>query len=46
VADDQAPTAMEYAFMVAGVALLIVAAVYLMGNRLGNLFKSSASHLP
>lgn len=36
--DEEAPTAVEYALMVAGVAVLIIAAVWLLGGTVSNKF--------
>jgi pilus assembly protein Flp/PilA len=43
--DEEAPTAVEYAFMVAGVAVLIVSAVYILGGKLSPSFKQASDHL-
>jgi pilus assembly protein Flp/PilA len=44
--DEEAPTAIEYAIMVSGVALLIIAAVWLLGGKVGNAFNKASDHLP
>jgi Flp pilus assembly pilin Flp len=35
--DEEAPTAVEYAIMVAGLAVVIVAVVFLLGGRIHDL---------
>lgn len=45
VADDAGPTAVEYALIALGVALVVVGAVYLLGTTLNDSFKSSAGKL-
>ena len=46
IRDEQAPTAVEYALMVAGIAVVIVAAVYLLGSGVKNSFSKTTEHLP
>jgi pilus assembly protein Flp/PilA len=36
--DEEAPTAVEYALMVAGVAVLIIAAVWILGGAVSTKF--------
>jgi len=38
--DEEAPTAVEYGLMVAGIAVLIIGAVWALGGGLSNLFGS------
>jgi len=44
--DEEAPTAIEYAIMLSGIALLIISAVWLLGTKLNNAFERAASHVP
>jgi pilus assembly protein Flp/PilA len=44
--DEEAPTAIEYAIMLSGIALLIISAVWLLGNKLNNAFNAAAQHVP
>lgn len=39
---DEGATAVEYGLMVAGIAMLIIAAVWALGGNLSNLFDSIA----
>ncbi len=36
--DEEAPTAVEYALMVAGIAVVIIAAVYFLGDTVSKKF--------
>ncbi len=45
IKDEEAPTAVEYALMVAGVAVLIIAAVWALGGGVKDAFKSASDHL-
>jgi pilus assembly protein Flp/PilA len=45
VSDDEAPTAVEYAIMVAGVAVVIIAVVFLLGGKVNNVFSNVAQHI-
>jgi pilus assembly protein Flp/PilA len=45
VKDEEAPTAVEYAIMVAGVAVVIIAVVFLLGGKVNNAFSNVAKHL-
>jgi pilus assembly protein Flp/PilA len=36
--DEEAPTAVEYALMVAGIAVVIIAAVWFLGGTVSNKF--------
>ncbi len=38
--DDEAPTAVEYALMVAGIAVVIIGAVFFLGGATRNAFQS------
>ncbi len=39
--DEEAPTAVEYALMVAGVAVIIIAAVYFLGGQVRDKFQTA-----
>jgi pilus assembly protein Flp/PilA len=43
--DEEAPTAIEYAIMVSGIALLIIAAVWALGGKVGTAFQNAANHM-
>jgi pilus assembly protein Flp/PilA len=43
--DEEAPTAVEYALMVAGIAVAIVAAVYALGSTVKNMFTNASTNL-
>jgi pilus assembly protein Flp/PilA len=43
--EEEAPTAVEYALMVAGVAVLIIAAVWLLGGAVSNKFSATADSI-
>jgi pilus assembly protein Flp/PilA len=43
--DEEAPTAVEYALMVAGIAVAIVAAVYALGTTVKNMFTSASTKI-
>jgi pilus assembly protein Flp/PilA len=43
--DEEAPTAVEYALMVAGIAVAIVTAVYLLGTTVKNMFTSASTKI-
>jgi pilus assembly protein Flp/PilA len=45
VKDEEAPTAVEYAIMVAGVAVVIIAVVFLLGGKVNNTFSKVANHV-
>jgi pilus assembly protein Flp/PilA len=38
LADEEAPTTVEYAIMVAGLAVIIIGAVFLLGARVNEAF--------
>ena len=42
---DEGATAVEYGLMVAGIAMLIIIAVWAVGGNLSNLFQSIANRL-
>lgn len=44
--DEEGPTAVEYAIMVAGIGLLIIAAVYALGGSLSTAFNNVSAHVP
>lgn len=41
--DEEAPTAVEYALMVAGIAVAIVAAVFALGDTVKSMFTSASN---
>ena len=43
--DEDAPTAVEYAIMVAGIAVVIIAVVFLLGNRVNSTFNAATVHM-
>jgi Flp pilus assembly pilin Flp len=43
--DEEAPTAVEYVFMVAGIALVILAAVWFFGGAVSNKFDDAGKQL-
>jgi pilus assembly protein Flp/PilA len=43
--DEEAPTAVEYALMVAGIAVVIIAAVWALGGNVSKKFDSVAKSL-
>ena len=44
--DEQGPTAVEYAFMIAGVAAIILGIVFVFGAQVKNLFLNTTDKLP
>jgi Flp pilus assembly pilin Flp len=40
--DENAPTALEYAFLMTGIALVIIASVVALGGKLASLFNTAA----
>ena len=46
IRDEDAPTAVEYAIMVAGIAVVIIAVVFLLGTNVRNTFHNVATHVP
>lgn len=45
IKDEEAPTAVEYALMVAGIAVVIIAAVFLLGDNTKKAFNNVAEHI-
>ena len=45
IKDEEAPTAVEYGLMVAAVAGIILAIVFIMGNKVKNTFDNVQKHL-
>ncbi len=43
--DEEAPTAVEYALMVVGIAVAIIAAVKLLGTNVNDTFKNAADNV-
>lgn len=43
--DEEAPTAVEYALMVAAVAVVIIAAAFLLGTNVSTKFVNVAGHV-
>jgi len=41
--DEESPTAVEYAIMVAGIAVAIITGVYALGHAVQNSFSTSAT---
>jgi pilus assembly protein Flp/PilA len=46
IKDEEAPTAVEYAIMVAGIAVVIIAVVFLLGTNVRNTINRVAIHVP
>jgi pilus assembly protein Flp/PilA len=46
IKDDEAPSAVEYAIMVAGIAVVIIAVVFLLGTNIRGTLHNVATHLP
>ena len=44
--DDQGATAVEYGLIVAAIAGLIIAVVFIIGNKLNNTFNNVQSSIP
>jgi Flp pilus assembly pilin Flp len=44
LSEEEGATTVEYAIMVAGIAVLIIAAVFLAGARVGEIFNQARSH--
>jgi pilus assembly protein Flp/PilA len=44
--DEEAPTAVEYAIMVAGIAVVIIAVVFLLGANVRGTLHKVAEHMP
>jgi pilus assembly protein Flp/PilA len=45
IKDEEAPTAVEYAIMVAGIAVVIIAVVFLLGANVKSTLNTVASHV-
>ena len=45
IKDEDAPTAVEYAIMVAGIAVVIIAVVFLLGTNVKNTLNNVANHV-
>ena len=43
--DEEAPTAVEYGIMVAGIAVVIIAVVFLLGTNVKNVIDHAAHHI-
>jgi pilus assembly protein Flp/PilA len=46
VQDDQGATAVEYGLIVAAIAGLILAVIFVLGNKLNNTFNNIQSSIP
>jgi pilus assembly protein Flp/PilA len=44
--DEEAPTAVEYALMLAAIAGIIIGVVFILGNKVNNTFSRVQSALP
>lgn len=44
--DDQGATAVEYGLIVAAIAGLIIAVIFVLGNKLNNTFNNVQSSIP
>jgi pilus assembly protein Flp/PilA len=45
IKDEEAPTAVEYAIMVAGIAVVIIAVVFLLGTNVRSVINNVANHV-
>jgi pilus assembly protein Flp/PilA len=45
IKDDEAPTAVEYGIMVAGIAVVIIAVVFLLGTNIQKVLHRTADHI-
>ena len=45
IKDEEAPTAVEYGIMVAGIAVVIIAVVFLLGSNVRNVLHRTAEHI-
>jgi pilus assembly protein Flp/PilA len=43
--DEEAPTAVEYGIMVAGIAVVIIAVVFLLGTNVEKVLNHTAKHI-
>jgi pilus assembly protein Flp/PilA len=46
LSDEEGPTAVEYAIMVAGIAVVIIAVVFLLGGKVRDSLHHVEQHLP
>jgi pilus assembly protein Flp/PilA len=46
IRDEEAPTAVEYAIMVAGIAVVIIAVVFLLGTNVRQTLQNVADNIP
>jgi pilus assembly protein Flp/PilA len=46
IQDEEAPTAVEYAIMVAGIAVVIISVVILLGKNVRDTLNTVAQHVP
>jgi pilus assembly protein Flp/PilA len=45
IKDEEAPTAVEYGIMVAGIAVVIIAVVFLLGTNVQKVLHHTAQHI-
>jgi pilus assembly protein Flp/PilA len=45
IKDEEGPTAVEYAIMVAGIAVVIIAVVFILGTNVRNTINTVANHV-
>jgi pilus assembly protein Flp/PilA len=45
IRDEEAPTAVEYGIMVAGIAVVIIAVVFLLGTNVKNVLHHATQHI-
>jgi pilus assembly protein Flp/PilA len=45
IRDEDAPTAVEYGIMVAGIAVVIIAVVFLLGTNIKNALNQASQHI-
>jgi pilus assembly protein Flp/PilA len=45
IRDEEAPTAVEYGIMVAGIAVVIIAVVFLLGTNVKNVLNHATTHI-
>ena len=45
IRDEEAPTAVEYGIMVAGIAVVIIAVVFLLGTNVKNVLNHATQHI-
>lgn len=46
IRDEEGPTAIEYAMMIAGIACAIAATIWILGKGTKNSFTTTSTHLP